>query len=295
MKMKPLIDPSIPQLRAEIEGIKDPEVRMFNKCLLTFGARSVEFAGVNCNGEKAYGTVGAGHTWITDYRPKSLRDDERDDRTTQILSNPNMSAPQVLLLMNQPPKPIKAAVFKIPIAKKKQLEGEPIFYRTVALPLDKKYEPWTEEIYNFYQQRGNELLFPYNRKHFLDYLVQRGVYGNFVYPVERYTIRTVLGNLEVVPEGDGKLRSFKRVEKTGKVNQYDAKPAHPHSFKQHGLRHKRTKQLLDYYQIKETLALCAFIGWAPARGADVMISRYGDIYSNWGAYFENMLRPVQQY
>lgn len=293
--MTQLIDPTVPQLRAEIEVIKDPEIRMFNKCLLTFGGRSVEFAGVNCTNEKAYGTTGTGHAWLADYQPKSLSNDERSERTGQILSNPNMTAPQVLMLMNQPPSPVKAAIFKIPIAKKKLLQGEPIFYRTVALPYDKKYEPWAEEIYNYYKQRGNEILFPHNRKHYLDYLVQRGIYKNFAYPVERYTLRTKLGKIELLPVSDDQLRTYKKSEKTGESYQYDTKPKHLHSFKQHGLRHKRTKQLNDYYGIKETLALCAFIGWAPARGADVMISRYGDIYSNWNSYFESLLKPPQQY
>jgi hypothetical protein len=291
--MTHLIDPNIPQIREEIETIKDPEVRMFNKCLLTFGARSVEFAGKNCTNEKAYGTIGNGYAWLAEYKPKSLTGEERDERTREVLSNNTLSPAQVLMLMNASPTPKKIAVFKIPIAKKKLLEGEPIFYRTIALPYDPKYEPWTQEIYDWYQQRGKEPLFPNNRKHYLDYLNQRGVYKNFAYTVERYTLRTRLGKIELIPESTDKLTAYKRHEKSGDVFQYDTKPKHMHSFKQHGLRHKRTKQLNDYYQIRETLALCSFIGWAPARGAEIMISRYGDIYSNWQSYIECLFRPLQ--
>lgn len=280
-------------IREEIEQIKEPENRIWNKWLLTFGARSVEGASKPCTGEKSYGTVGKGYAWLSEYKPKSLRDEERDDRTSLILQHPEWSAGQALMLMNQSPAPVKIAIFKIPIAKKHLLPTEPIMHRHTAIPFDKKYEPWAEELYNYYQQRGKEPLFPNNRKHYLDYLRTRGIYKNFAYPVERYSIRTVLGKLEVVPEGDGKLRTFKRIDKTGMVNQYDAKPKHLHPFKQHGLRHIRTKELNEYYEIKETLALCSFIGWAPTRGPEVMIARYGNLYENYGSYISNLLRARQ--
>jgi hypothetical protein len=277
-------------IREEIEQIKEPENRIWNKWLLTFGARSVEGANKPCSGEKAYGTVGKGYAWLSEYKPKTITDEERTQRSSYIFQHPELSGGQVLMYFNQPPTPVKIAVFKIPIAKKHLLPGEPIVYRHAAIPFDKKYEPWAEELYNYYQQKGNEPLFPNNRKHYLDYLRTRGIFKRFAYPVERYSIRTVLGKLEVVPEGDGKLRTFKRIDKTGIVNQYDAKPKHLHPYKQHGHRHLRTKELNEFYEIKETLALCSFIGWAPTRGPEVMIARYGNLYENWGAYISNLLR-----
>jgi hypothetical protein len=281
-----------PQLiRQEIEEIKDPENQMWNKCLLTFGARSVEFAGKPCNGEKHYGTTGGkAFAWLSEYKPKSLSDTERDERTSYIMSHPELNSGQTLMYFNKSPSPVKIAIFKIPIAKKHLLPTETTVYRHTAIPFDRKYEPWAEDIYNFYMQRGNEPLFPNNRKHYLDFLRMRGVYKNFAYPVERYSVRTVLGKLEVVPEGDGHLRTFKRIEKTGLVNQYDAKPKHLKPFKQHGLRHIRTKELNEFYEIKETLALCSFIGWAPTRGPEVMIARYGNLYENYGSYISNLMR-----
>jgi hypothetical protein len=287
-----LIVPTPQQVRDEIESVADPDTQMFLKDLLTFGARSAEFAGVNCKNEKAYGTTGKDFCWLSEYRPKSLRDEERDERTAKILSNPNMPAGQALMLMNQLPTPVKIAIFKIPIAKKHLLPGEPVLYRHTAIPFDKKYEPWAEEIFNHYQQRGKELLFPENRKHYLDYIRMHNIFKNFIYPVERYTIRTVLGKLEFIPEAtpDNPMRTFKKIEKTGMTNQYDAIPKHYHKFKLHGERHIRTKELNDFYEIKETLALCSFIGWAPTRGPEAMIARYGNIYENYSSYIGNLLK-----
>ena len=59
--MPELKEPTPYLIRQEIENIKDPEVRMFAKVILTCGGRTVEFAGKNCHNEKAYGTIGAGH------------------------------------------------------------------------------------------------------------------------------------------------------------------------------------------------------------------------------------------
>jgi hypothetical protein len=287
-----LIEPTPQNVRDEIEAVPEEETQMFLKCLLTFGGRSAEFAGVNCTNEKAYGTTGKDYCWIDEYHPKAVSTDEQTERLNKIIANPNMSTGQAMAIMIMPPSPVKVAVFKIPIAKKHLLQGESIFYRHDAIPLDKKYEPWTEQILNYYRQRGKEVLFPENRKHYLDYLRMHKVFKGFAYPVERYTVRTVLGKLETVPEVDPELpmRTFKRIEKTGMVNQYDAKPQHNHKFKLHGLRHVRTKELNDFYEIKDALALSSFIGWAPARGATSMIARYGNIYQNWGSYIQNLLK-----
>jgi hypothetical protein len=48
-----LIDPTPQNVRDEIEEVKDPETNIWLKSLMTFGARTVEFAGVPCNGEKS--------------------------------------------------------------------------------------------------------------------------------------------------------------------------------------------------------------------------------------------------
>lgn len=291
--MTQLIEPTAPLIRKEIEEVKGPEEQMFYKCLLTFGGRSVEFAHENCNKEKAYGTIGDGYAWTEEYHPKTISPQEQTERLTQLATDPNTNIAQIMSALLQPPKPIKAAIFKIPIAKKHLLKGESVVYRHTALPLDPKYEPWAQEILEYYQQRGKEPLFPNNRKHYLDYLKQRGIFKNFTYPVERYTLRTgTLGKIEIVPENT-EFRTYKRSDKTGIVHQYDTTPQHLHKFKLHGLRHVRTKELNDYYEIKDTLALCSFIGWAPARGANAMIARYGNIYTNWGSYFNCLLKPRQ--
>jgi hypothetical protein len=294
-----LIEPTPQLIREAIEQIKDPEVRMFTKCALTFGGRSVEFANKPCNGEKAYGTIGKGYAWIDEYHPAAVSTEEQTERLNQINSNPNMSMGQVMALMMMPPSPKKVAVFKIPIAKKHLLQGETVPYRHAAIPFDKKFEPWAEEIYNYYQQRGNEPLFPSNRKHYLDFIETRGCFKQFSYPVERYTVRIVLGKLAIIPENtqlksptNGIIyREYKKLKKSDDIAQYDTTPQHDHSFKLHGLRHVRTKELNEFYEIKDTLALCSFIGWAPARGANTMIARYGGIYQNWGAYIGNLFKP----
>ena len=85
-----LIVPTPQLIREEIETVSETETQMFLKMLITFGGRSAEFAGVPCNNEKAYGTTGKGFAWHSEYQPKSLRDEERDDRTKQILSNSNL-------------------------------------------------------------------------------------------------------------------------------------------------------------------------------------------------------------
>ena len=185
-----LIEPTMQNVREEIEQIKNPEVRIWLKCLLTFGARSVEFAGVNCRDEKAYGTIGNGYAWLNEYQPQTIEMSQLAMAMADSTSFDDLRLHLKALMM-----PIKIAIFKIAIAKKHLFEGEPVMYRWAARPWEKKYNPWVQEIYDYYQERGKELLFPNNRRHYLDYMRMKGVFKKFRYPIERYTLREEQGIL----------------------------------------------------------------------------------------------------
>ena len=280
-----LIVPTVQNVREEIETVKNPEVKMWLKCLNVFCARSVEFAGKSCTNEKAYGTEGKNFAWLGEYQPQNI------DATQLAMAM--AESQDFSTLRNQLRNlmaPVKIAIFKIPIAKKHLLEGEPIIYRWAARPWDKKYDPWVQEIYEYYQQRGNEKLFLNNRKYYLDYLRSRGIFKKFCYPVERYSIQVKQGILSVVPESDDPLVKFKKNEKTGIISQYTTIPKHFHPFKQHGIRHVITGDFISYYKIKETLTLCSLVGWAPRSGPETMIGRYGNIYEQYESYLPLLLK-----
>ena len=103
----------------------------------------------------------------------------------QLLSTIDLRK-EFLSQMQQVISPVKIAVFTIAIAKTRLPPEEPIACRHVALPLDKEYEDWTQEIYDYFHDADENLVFNYNRKHYLDYLRQHGVFKNLGYRIESY-------------------------------------------------------------------------------------------------------------
>lgn len=165
----------------------------------------------------------------------------------------------------------KAVVFDIKIEKKKFNLTEEIPHRFVAIPLNSKYEPWTQEIYEYFNKKGEDFVFPFTRQYIWRYIKLNKVFDGLGYPVERYDVWE-----------DGEIvRSSPR-----KINDFGL----------HGMRHVRTKELSEVFQFNG-LDLMAYIGWS-ARSAvnetgDIIppsVEVYMDIYTNWRRYFPKLLK-----
>ncbi len=77
-------------------------------------------------------------------------------------------------------KPIPTAIFHLKIAKR---GGKP---KLLALPLEKQYEPWTQELVDYFKSRGGEFVFPYSRQQI--WAVARPAFEGLKYPIEKYKV-----------------------------------------------------------------------------------------------------------
>jgi hypothetical protein len=73
----------------------------------------------------------------------------------------------------------EAAIFTVRTAKR---DGK---IRKIALPLEKKFEPWTEQLYNYYLEYGTDKVFPFTRQKAWDYAQE--AFSGLSYPIEKYT------------------------------------------------------------------------------------------------------------
>jgi hypothetical protein len=254
------------EVRTRIEAVQRKDIRFLLKALYLLGAARIsEMVGKLCPGDSA------GKRRPIIYGPKG-KDATRAEYQVQELSLAN--AVQILnrtmKIENAFPK-IPVALFRIKIAKQHLTLGEEPKSRLVALPLDSSYEPWTKQLYDYFEQAGNDYVFPFTRQeswHYITY--EQPVFKGLTYPIEKYAVR-----------------------KNGEV----IRTVLPHNkpFKLHALRHLRNKELFEIFHF-DGLDFAAYVGWSTrtARSFDPNIPqqmpRYATVYENWQRYFPKFLK-----
>jgi len=151
----------------------------------------------------------------------------------------------------------KAAIFTVRTAKR---DGK---IRKIALPLEKTFEPWTEPLYNYYLEHGNDKVFPFTRQKAWEYAQE--TFSGLSYPIERYN----------------------------KYNPEDPKPkpvrAHNKPFRTHALRHLRATELIETFGFTG-FDLSVYGGWTLRSmvGVGSAMSRYAHL--DWRRYFPKLLK-----
>ena len=151
----------------------------------------------------------------------------------------------------------EAAIFTIRTAKR---DGK---IRKIALPLEKVYEPWTEDLYNYYLESQEGKVFPFTRQKAWEYA--KVTFKGLQYPIEKY-------------------------------NQYEpeyTKPkpvkAHLKPFRTHALRHLRATELIETFGFTG-FDLSVYGGWTLRSmvGVGSSMSRYAHL--DWRRYFPKLLK-----
>ncbi len=153
----------------------------------------------------------------------------------------------------------EAVVFTISTAKRDGLE------RLIALPLNKKYEPWTQPVYDYFLDCGIKQCFPFTRQKMWYYSKQ--VFEGLTYPIARYTII----------EGQGETKIHRVIGR------------HSRPFRTHALRHMRTAELIEYYGF-DGFDLSVYGGWTLRSmvGVGSSMERYAHL--RWRKYFPKLLK-----
>ena len=160
-----------------------------------------------------------------------------------------------LTTFRQGKEPVDAVVFTVRTAKRGGKE------RSIALPIDKQYEPLAEPLYNYIKQFGADTVFNFTRQK--AFTQSKNIFEGLTYPIERYR-----------PFKDGKALDF--------VEEHD-KP-----FRTHALRHVRATELLDFYDFT-AIELSLYGGWTLKSmvGVGSAMSRYTHL--QWKKYFPKLL------
>lgn len=151
----------------------------------------------------------------------------------------------------------QAAIFTVRTAKR---DGK---IRKIALPMEKTYEPWAEQLYGYYREHEEDKVFPFTRQKAWEYA--NNTFKGLSYPIEKYNLYD--------PE-DPKPKPVK---------------AHLKPFRTHALRHLRATELIETFGFTG-FDLSVYGGWTLRSmvGVGSAMSRYAHL--DWRRYFPKLLK-----
>lgn len=257
--------PLVEDVRQRIEEISDHSIKVCYKTTFLMCARIGEIICLKYPTDlTAHPTGNELSVKLTNYTPDLNNPKEFQ---TLVLARVMQGQESDLQSLGKIREPV--AVFTVSTEKRQKWQ------RQVGLPIQAEYEPWTQEIVDYFQERKGKDLFPFTRQEMYN------------------TVRTVFAGLEY------KIFPYKRVRKehgqpvinpTTKKTEKISVPEHIKPFRNHGLRHLRNVELRDFYGLSAE-ERSSYGGWtlrSMIGGIGSSIDRYGE--AAWRPYFPKLLR-----
>jgi len=257
--------PSVEEVRKRIEEIPDESIQVCYKTTYLMCARIGEIICLKYPTDlTAHPTGSKLKVTVTTYTPDLKNPKEFQ---TLVLTRAMKGQPTDLQTLATIQEPV--AVFSVSTEKRQEWE------RLIGLPLRKEFEPWTQELVDYFQEHKGSDLFPFTRQEMYN------------------TVRTVFSGLEY------KIFPYKRVRKekgepvidpvTKKTIKFSV-PEHSKPFRNHGLRHLRNVELRDFYGLSAE-ERSSYGGWtlrSMIGGIGSSIDRYGE--AAWRPFFPKLLQ-----
>jgi hypothetical protein len=156
--------PNIYEVMRRIENCKSEPNKMYMKAEFEFCARGIEVAGHLTSADlkrhtTPYGPIGK-DVFTTEIDPPDIP----ANQMLKIILTAHGDKEAAIKLADELSQKIKVAVFKVKIAKQHLEQGESYPYRLIALPLDKKFDPWSQQLLDYYHDAGDHLVFDLSRQ-----------------------------------------------------------------------------------------------------------------------------------
>jgi hypothetical protein len=238
--------PEIAESRKKIEAADSEEIEMALKYLYLICGRAAEVVTETYGNRNVYGAVG------TDVHTTDYEDEVTGNR-------------------------FEVAVFSVKTAKRR---GN---LRQIALPLDPHYEPWTQQILDYFQKKKNTAVFPFTRQYL--WRLARPLFKDWNYPIEAYKVWAPMKLSGHKYEGEAAVETIE---------------SHTKPCALHWLRHLRATDLVSAPNYPrrfrfDVFELSYFGGWTirgllglGAGSSSGAFQRY--INLSWESYFPKLLR-----
>ncbi len=260
--------PSVEEVRERIEDIKDRDIQVCYKTTFLMCARIGEIISLKYPTDvTAHPTGSKLKLKLATYTPDLHNPKEFQ---TLVLARTMQGQETDLKSLAEIREPV--AIFTVSTEKRQEWE------RLIGLPLRKAFEPWTQDIVDYFQdckEKKKAELFPFTRQEM--YNTVEIVFSGLEYKIFPYKrILKVNGTTVIDP-------------KTNKPEKFSV-PEHLKPFRNHGLRHLRNVELRDFYGLSAE-ERSSYGGWtlrSMIGGIGSSIERYGEAI--WRPYFPKLLR-----
>lgn len=257
--------PSVQEVRNRIEGIPDRPIQVCYKSTFLMCARIGEIISLKYPTDlTAHPTGNELEVQVTTYTP-----DLNNPKEFQTLMLARAMQGQQADLQSIANIRESVAVFTVSTEKRQRWK------RLVGLPLRKEFEPWTQDIVDYFQERKGKDLFPFTRQKM--YNEVRTVFAGLEYKIFPY---------KRVRKEHGQPVRDPMTNKTEKISVLE----HSKPFRNHGLRHLRNVELRDFYGLSAE-ERSSYGGWTLRSiigGIGSSIDRYGEAV--WRPYFPKLLK-----
>lgn len=268
--------PEVYEVMRRIDRCKSLPNKMYMRAEFEFCSRGIEVAGQLTSTDRKrhtepYGPIGK-DVFTTEIDPPDIPANQMLKIILTALGNRD----EAVKIANELSEKIKVAVFKVKVAKQKLDKGESYPYRLVALPLDKKFDPWSQELLDYYHDADDHVVFDFNRQDNWEYITRKDkIFDGLVYRIKKYHYEPN-GTITEEPEPVACL-------------------SHNRLFKCHAIRHVRTDQLIKNLKF-DGYDLAAFVGWSMGSVNKLsvspsMASTYAEIREAWQRYIHKLCIP----
>jgi len=274
-----MFEPSIQQVRDAIEHVQFEPLQIALKTVYATMSRVGEIVSEKTPCDHTAHPTGKDLQYrIETYRPNLKNKREREALTLNALSQGKPFDMQEAAQINE-----EAAIFSV-LVEKRDYQKNPdgsfkhVWIKECALPLNPKFEPWTQQIIDYLQDK-QQPYFPFNRHDV--WAAIKEVFKDFQYTIQPYKRAQKDENGNYVYEIDA------NGEKKLKTNIQPENPYHPAAIQ--AIRHWRNQELEDYYGFTEK-ELSAFGGWTMTLSEGVTSSAHQRYYKMpWRLYFSKLL------
>lgn len=268
--------PEVYEVMRRIDRCKQLPNKMYMRAEFEFCARGIEVAGeltstdrIHGNLTEPYGPIGK-DVFVTEIDPPDIP----ANQMLRIILTALGDREKAVVLADELCQKIKVAVFKVKIAKQHLEEGEHYPFRLVALPLDKRFDPWSQELLDYFHDAEDNYVFQFNRQDNWEYISRKDkIFDGLNYQIKKYHY---FSNGSITEENEVRL-------------------SHRRIFKCHAIRHVRTDQLIKNLKF-DGFDLAALVGWCMSSSNSVsaapsQASNYAEIREAWPRYIHKLCAP----
>lgn len=177
------------KVRKAIESVEDKPQQMALKAIYLLAARPFEIMGEITSTDKIRHTKPMGLNYQRCWTAETDAPDLSSKEVAKLVKIAQSNRDEVEKILDELTRKIPVIVFQLKISKQASEKGQQPPFHLVAVPLEEKYEPWTEGLYDYVKDsKDREYVFEFNRQDLWEYVTRKKkAFQGMFYTIDGYT------------------------------------------------------------------------------------------------------------